>query len=70
MAPIISYDWEAGNNEKLSLPVGIGITRTFKVGKVPMRMLVEYQNYLVAPDTLGLEQNIRFALGVFLPKLF
>ncbi len=67
-APIIAYNWEAGSDEKLSFPLGIGVTRTFRVGKVPMRMLFEYQNYVIAPDTLGLEQNFRVALAMFLPK--
>ncbi len=35
-----------------------------------MRMLFEYQNYVIAPDTLGLEQNFRVALAMFLPKFF
>ena len=68
-APIIAYNWEAGSDEKLSFPLGIGVTRTFRVGKVPMRMLLEYQNYVIAPDTLGLEQNFRVAFAMFLPKL-
>jgi len=63
-----AYNWEAGSDEKLSFPLGIGVTRTFRVGKVPMRMLLEYQNYVIAPDTLGLEQNFRVALAMFLPK--
>ena len=71
MAPIISVNWDAKDNgDKLALPIGLGVTHTFKVGKFPARMLLEGQYYAVQRDSFGPESNIRLAFGLFLPKLF
>lgn len=69
MAPIISYNWRAGADEALSLPLGLGVTHTFKLNeKTPARLLLEGQYYAVQPDAFGPEWNIRVAFAVFLPK--
>lgn len=70
-APIISIDWEADDSDdKYLVPVGLGIARSFKIGDVPMRVLVEGQYYAVQRDTFGPEWNVRVALGMFFPPLF
>jgi hypothetical protein len=68
-APIISYNWKAGADEALSLPVGLGVTRSFKIAdKIPARVLVEGQYYAVQPDSFGPQWNLRFAFAMFLPS--
>jgi len=69
-APIISYDWDAKRSgDALSLPIGLGVTRTFKLGKAPARVLLKGQYYARQKDTFGPRSNIRFAFALFLPKL-
>ncbi len=68
--PIISVNWEAEDGDKLALPVGLGVTHTFRLGKFPARLLLEAQYYAVQRDSFGPEWNIRLAFGLFLPKLF
>ena len=70
-APIISYNWVADDDDdKLALPVGLGVTHTFKAGDFPARLLLEGQHYVVQRDSFGPEWNVRLAFGLFLPSLF
>ena len=69
-APIISVNWDAKGGDKVALPVGVGVTRTFRLGKLPARVLLEGQYYAVQRRSFGPEWNFRIALGIFLPKLF
>ncbi len=69
-APIISVNWDAKGGDKVALPVGLGVTHTFRLGKTPSRLLLEGQYYAVQRDSFGPEWNFRLALGIFLPKLF
>ena len=69
--PIISVNWDAEDDDnKLALPVGIGVTRTFKIDKIPARMLLEGQYYVVQRDSFGPEWNFRLALALMFPPLF
>ncbi len=69
-APIISYNWDADGGDKLLLPVGLGLTHTFRIGETPTRLLFEGQYYAVQRDTFGPEWNARVALAMFFPPLF
>jgi hypothetical protein len=69
-APIISVNWDAKGGDMVALPVGAGVTRTFRLGKLPARVLLEGQYYAVQRRSFGPEWNFRIALGIFLPKLF
>jgi hypothetical protein len=52
-APVIYYDWKAESNEALSLPLGTGIARTLKIGRITWRFQTEFYYYLVQPDSFG-----------------
>lgn len=68
-APIISVNWDdAGNDNGWSVPIGVGITRTFTIGKIPARLLLEGQHYVVQRDDYGPKWNLRLAFGMFLPS--
>ena len=47
--PVITYDWEADSSNKLNLPLGAGIAKTIKVGKIPLRFTAEAQYFVAAP---------------------
>jgi len=51
--PEIEYDWEAESDNKLFLPIGGGISKTTRIGKVPLKLEFEIQKYLVSPDSIG-----------------
>jgi hypothetical protein len=70
-APIISVDWdESDNDDRFLVPVGLGVARTFRIGPIPSRLLLESQYYVVQRDSFGPEWNFRVALAMFYPLLF
>lgn len=53
-APIASYDWaEDDSDEAWSVPIGLGMQKTFKFGKTPVRIRLEADYYIVRPDSFG-----------------
>ena len=60
-APNIIANWEQNEDNILTLPVGIGISKTFKFGKVPVRFGAEIHYSIIQPDDVaGSEWNFRF----------
>ena len=48
--PRITYDWEAVSGEELSLPIGGGVSKTTRFGRMPFNMAFEVQSYVVNAD--------------------
>ncbi len=59
MGPTASIDWEADSDNKVTLPVGLGITKTMRIGKTPVKMRIEPQYSVIRPDDYGAEWNLR-----------
>jgi hypothetical protein len=60
--PTILYDWEADGGNKWLLPLGGGISRTLRIGGVPIKLAIEAQKFVVSPDRLGPEWSVNFSL--------
>lgn len=59
--PNFIINWEQDKDNRYTLPVGIGINRTFQFGKVPVRMGLEYFHTVVEPDDIvGSDWSVRF----------
>jgi hypothetical protein len=63
MGPNITINWEAEDGNKLSLPIGLGLTKTVKWGKTAWKMTIEPQYYIVKPDDYGTQWNFRVQLA-------
>lgn len=60
-APNIIANWEQDSDKVWTVPVGLGISRTFQFGKLPVRFGAEAHYSIVQPDdTVGQEWNFRF----------
>jgi hypothetical protein len=60
-APNIIGNWEQDSGNKFTVPVGLGINKTFQIGKVPVRFGAEIHYSVVQPDDVaGAEWNFRF----------
>ncbi len=57
-SPTITFDWEASSGNKLTLPVGIGVGKMFKIGPMPVMLMAEYQYPVIAPDAIRQEGTI------------
>ena len=68
-APNILIDWKADDDNKLTLPVGLGVGKLFKTGWLPIKLMLEGQYAVIHPDDFGQEWNIRFTVTPVLPPL-
>jgi hypothetical protein len=58
--PNIIANWEASKGDKWTVPIGLGINRTFQFGKVPVRIGAEAFYNVVRPDSIGSNWGFRF----------
>ena len=66
--PMVTYDWEADSGNKLNLPLGGGIAKTFKIGKVPVRVTAEVQYFVASTDRFGPDWLYKFSLSPIMPS--
>jgi len=64
--PTILYDWEAVDGNKWTVPIGGGASRTLRLGRVPMKLALEVEYFVVSPDRFGPEWLFSFS---FVPVL-
>ena len=69
-SPNITVDWEADSNNKLTLPIAIGIGKMFKLGPMPVMLMAEYQYSVIAPDNIGNESTIMLQANFIIKNPF
>jgi hypothetical protein len=57
--PNIIGNFEADSGDKWTVPIGMGIGKTFQLGKMPLRVMVEYYGSVVRPKTIGVTHDLR-----------
>jgi len=61
ISPNIVADWKQDSGNKWTVPVGLGVSRTFQIGPVPVRFGVELHYSVIRPDDqAGNLWNFRF----------
>jgi len=70
--PQIQIDFEADSGDKLQWPVGLGVSKTVllplgKKAKLPIKLGVEVQYYVVQADTYGNEWRMQFTFAPIIP---
>lgn len=63
MGPTVQMNWNADSGDQLTLPIGLGLTKTIRVGGVPIKMRIEPQYSIIKPDNYGEEWNIRIQIA-------
>ncbi len=59
--PNIICNWEQTGDDQCTVPVGMGINKTYQIGKVPVRFGVEAHYSVIAPDdVVGSKWDFRF----------
>jgi hypothetical protein len=51
-SPNILANWEQDSDDRWTVPIGLGINRTFQFGKVPIRIGVEAHYSVIQPDNV------------------
>ncbi len=70
MGPTLSIDWKADNDDKVTLPVGLGLTKTIRIGSMPVKLRAEVQYSVIRPDTFGNEWTFIFRIAPVIPSPF
>jgi hypothetical protein len=65
--PVITYDWEGDSGNKLNLPLGGGIAKTFKIGSMPLRLAGEFQYFVASTDRFGPDWLYKFSVSPIIP---
>ena len=60
--PSITYDWEADKDNRLTVPIGLGVTKTVRLGKIPTKLRAEVHYSVVRPDSFGERWNFRLPI--------
>ena len=67
MSPTYSYNHEADSGNRLTFPLGIGISKTAIFGNTPWRFNLQYWHYVETPDLFGPDYQIRFSVTPVVP---
>jgi hypothetical protein len=65
--PTWSYNHEADSDNKLTFPLGIGVAKTIFVGKMPLKVSLQYWNYIESPDAFGPKHQVRLQIAPVVP---
>ncbi len=66
---IINFNWEADDGDKVNLPIGLGVGKTVKVGKVPVKFQLQANYSVVHEDTLGQRWLLQLTMTPVIPSL-
>ncbi|MGB5485775.1 MAG: hypothetical protein WBN06_00080 [Lysobacterales bacterium] len=66
--PVITYDWEGDKGNKFNLPLGGGIAKTIKIGKIPLRFTAEAQYFVASTDRFGPDWLYKFSVSPIMPS--
>jgi hypothetical protein len=60
LGPTITIDWKAPAGEKVDFPVGFGIVKLVRLGKVPTKLKAEVFYSVIRPESFGTAWSFRF----------
>ena len=69
MAPTMTVDWEADEGNEVTFPIGLGVGKLVKLGKLPVKLTFEVDYAVVHPDDIGQRWNLRLQIIPVLPSL-
>ncbi len=65
--PIITANWEADSGQKWTVPVGGGVGKIFRVGKMPLNAQAQVFYNIEKPDFVG-DWSLRLQVQLMFPK--
>lgn len=65
--PTWSYNHNAVDGNKLTFPIGTGVNKVAKFGKLPVKLSLQYWYYVASPDTFGPQHQIRLQIAPVIP---
>ena len=68
-APNITYNRKASGPDAWQVPIGLGLQKVYRFGKMPVRFTVEVQYFVKHTESFGSRWNFRFAITPVIPAL-
>ena len=68
--PTITYDWEGDSSNKLNLPLGGGVAKTTRIGKMPLRVAAEFQKFVASTDRFGPDWLFQLTFSPVIPNKY
>jgi hypothetical protein len=68
--PTLTVDWKAPAGNEVTFPVGLGVGRTFRIGRIPVQFWLEADYYAVRPDGTGPRWGIDLQITPVIPVPF
>jgi len=65
--PVWSYNHQAPEGDRLTFPLGSGVSRTLILGSTPWKFGLQYWYYVARPEAFGPRHQIRFSLAPVIP---
>ena len=69
-SPHITYDWSAEKDNRLTLPIAIGLGKMIKIGPMPVMLMAEFQKSLISPDNIGSDTTIMLQANFIIKNPF
>jgi hypothetical protein len=70
MGPTVTIDWEAESENRVTFPVGLGLTKTVRWNKTPIKLRIEAHYSIVKPRDYGNSWNFRLQVTPVIPNPF
>jgi hypothetical protein len=67
--PVITADWDASSDDRWNVPIGLGVWKALRLGKMPLKIGAEVQYSVVHQDTLGQRWNFAITIDPVIPPL-
>ena len=61
--PSVTYDHTRASGDRLTVPAGIGVSKTAVIRGRPWKFQVQYWNYVEAPDAFAAEHQVRISIN-------
>ena len=66
--PIITANWEADSDHRWTVPLGLGIGKAMKMGKIPLTAQLHAYYNVVTPDDYGEAWQMRIQVQLLFPR--
>ncbi len=65
--PTFAYNHEASEGNRFTFPIGTGVNKVTRIGKLPIKLSAQYWYYLASPDSFGPQHQIRIQIAPVVP---
>jgi hypothetical protein len=68
MSPNITMNWEADQDNRFTVPIGLGVGKLVKLGRLPVKIQLQGQYSVIHPDDCGQHWNFQLQVTPVIPN--